>query len=81
MTALCTATLLGIPPDVVLLLGLAWFGLSLAAVIASLFWLRRRASRPKVLPFRLRPSGTTEPTERAGAPDPRYDPKQFRSER
>lgn len=77
MTALCTATLLGIPPDVVLLLGLAWFSLSLAAVIASLFWLHRRPSRSNVLPLRRR----AEPSERAGAPDPRYDPRQFRGER
>ncbi|MCP3022281.1 hypothetical protein [Cupriavidus basilensis] len=77
MTTACTLLLLGAPPGIVTLIAIGGFVLSLLVFLVGLIWMHRRPAPTNVLLWRRR----LEPTERAGAPDPRYDPRIFRSKR
>ncbi|NUA26128.1 hypothetical protein [Cupriavidus basilensis] len=80
MNAICVAVALGAGPETLTwlaVLAVGGFVLTLLAFLLGLIWMHRQPARTNVLLLRRR----LEPTERAGAPDPRYDPRIFRSKR
>lgn len=80
MSALCLASALGVGPETptwLAVIAVGGFVLILLAFLLGLIWMHRQPARTNVLLLRRR----LEPTERAGAPDPRDDARIFRSKR